>query len=141
MLWIIAIIGCIISLATSLLADHALVRRIPLIGSFAGLERSVNAGVAFSITFPPMLQFFLVVGALLFVLFFASRSPSTRLHQWAFGLIIGGAVANIIDRSIDGFVTDYFQVGAFPVFNVADSCITVGVGLLLLAACLNRNTV
>jgi signal peptidase II len=36
-----------------------------------------------------------------------------------------------MDRLRDGFVTDFFQVASFPVFNVADSCITVGVALLL----------
>ena len=45
-----------------------------------------------------------------------------------------GAVGNLIDRSILGFVTDFFEFGFvdFPVFNVADSCIFIGVGMLML---------
>jgi signal peptidase II len=54
------------------------------------------------------------------------------MSQAGFGLILGGALANVVDRFPDGLVTDMIQVGAFPVFNVADSCITVGLGLLLL---------
>ncbi len=47
-------------------------------------------------------------------------------------MIVGGALGNVIDRIRDGAVTDFFQVGGFPIFNVADSFITVGVGVLLL---------
>ena len=54
-----------------------------------------------------------------------------KLNAAAFGLIIGGALANIADRLPDGLVTDYIQVGTFPVFNLADSCITVGAVLLI----------
>ena len=62
----------------------------------------------------------------------AYRERKHALAQIAFGLIIGGAVGNIIDRIPDGLVTDYFQVGTFPIFNVADSAITIGAALLLL---------
>ena len=48
------------------------------------------------------------------------------------GLLLAGAVGNMIDRIRFGFVTDFIAVGRFPVFNVADSCVTVGVALMLL---------
>ena len=50
----------------------------------------------------------------------------------AFALILGGAVGNIADRLRLGYVVDFFDLHWFPVFNVADSCITIGVLLLLL---------
>jgi signal peptidase II len=50
----------------------------------------------------------------------------------AFALILGGAIGNIVDRVRLGYVVDFFDLRWFPVFNVADSCITVGVCLLLL---------
>jgi len=50
----------------------------------------------------------------------------------AFALILGGAVGNIVDRIRLGYVVDFFDLRWFPVFNVADSCITIGVCLLLL---------
>ena len=50
----------------------------------------------------------------------------------AFALILGGAIGNIADRIRLGYVVDFFDLRWFPVFNVADSCITIGVALLLL---------
>jgi signal peptidase II len=44
---------------------------------------------------------------------------------------LGGAVGNLIDRLTIGYVVDFVSVGQFPVFNVADSSITVGVAILL----------
>ncbi|MBI3619497.1 signal peptidase II [Candidatus Peregrinibacteria bacterium] len=110
------------------IVDRFLDHRVAIVGSFAGLERSFNAGVAFSVHLPA--QSFLVVVALTLVIVAAIRSERTRLNAVAFGLIIGGALGNILDRAIDGLVTDYIQVGTFPVFNLADSCVTVGVALL-----------
>jgi len=60
-----------------------------------------------------------------------------RLQPFAFALIIGGAIGNVIDRLIHGAVVDflYFHVGrhGWPAFNLADSAITLGVGLMLWA--------
>jgi signal peptidase II len=50
----------------------------------------------------------------------------------ALAMQLGGAVGNMVDRIHQGFVTDFISVGAFPVFNVADSSISVGVVVLLL---------
>jgi signal peptidase II len=48
----------------------------------------------------------------------------------ALGLQLGGAVGNLVDRVRYGYVVDFFDVGIWPVFNVADSAIVVGVGIL-----------
>jgi signal peptidase II len=70
------------------------------------------------------------------------RRLQGRLLQTACGLIVGGAVGNIIDRVRWGAVADFFDfhVGGwhFATFNVADSCITIGVALWLLDAVVNR---
>jgi len=64
----------------------------------------------------------------------------TGLEVAGFGLIAGGAAGNLLDRItrgsglLDGAVVDWIQFPNFPVFNFADSAITVGVGLLLIAA-------
>ena len=60
----------------------------------------------------------------------AARSPLVRL---AFGAIVGGAVGNIVDRFHYGYVVDFIDLRWWPVFNVADSCITIGVALLVLS--------
>lgn len=55
------------------------------------------------------------------------RVPSTL----AAGLIVGGGIGNVVDRMLGGTVVDMFDIGRWPTFNVADTCITVGVALLL----------
>jgi signal peptidase II len=74
-----------------------------------------------------------VVGvALALVVLLALAKAESLLSHTGFGVIIGGAMANIVDRYPDGLVTDFIRVGTFPSFNAADSFITVGVLLLLL---------
>lgn len=136
----IAVAGGGVSILLSLLSRQFLSERIPLAGSFAGLELSFNPGVAFGISFSPLLQVSLIMIALLVVAWMAFWSvrlprthcePMVRSYALAYGLILGGGIANIVDRIPDGLVTDYFQIGTFPIFNMADSCITIGAGLLL----------
>ena len=71
---------------------------------------------------------------LLFYSWYRQDGASTATHL-IFGLILGGAIGNIIDRVRFGFVIDFFDLHWWPVFNVADSAISVGiVSLLLLIA-------
>jgi len=98
-----------------------------------------NAGVAFGIQLPFVLQAVLIPCVFAIVLVLAYQSRKLRIPSIGFGLIIGGALANIVDRFDDGFVTDFIDVGWWPSFNIADSCITVGVGLLLLYEFLTRS--
>ena len=113
------------------LAEFFLERPIPLIGQFASFSLIENRGVAFGIALPPLLQHLLIGGALLIVLVLAWRARHDRVSALGFGLILGGAFANIIDRIGDGLVTDFIRIGSFPTFNIADSGITVGVLLLI----------
>ena len=48
------------------------------------------------------------------------------------GLQLGGAIGNLIDRISSGYVTDFISIGTFPVFNVADASISIGVAILIL---------
>jgi len=121
----------IMSLAAKLAADAWLHERVAIAGSFVGLQPSQNPGIAFGLRLPPVFQELLILVALAFVIVLARRSTETRLSRIGYGLIIGGALGNIADRTLDGLVTDFFQIGTFPVFNVSDSCITVGVLFLL----------
>jgi signal peptidase II len=66
-----------------------------------------------------------------FYLWYRREGASTSVHI-AFALIFGGAVGNIIDRLHFGYVHDFIDFRVWPVFNVADSAITIGVCLLLL---------
>lgn len=75
---------------------------------------------------------FLVIAAILYYF------PRVEHGDWslrlAMGLQLGGAIGNLIDRlTRDGRVTDFISIGSFPVFNIADSSISVGVVVLLLS--------
>lgn len=106
---------------------------------FLALYRTYNTGVAFSM-FSWMGDKGLIVLSLLviaFVLYLASRTTSGQvLARTGFALIIGGAIGNLIDRSIYGHVIDYIlfhtPVWSFAVFNLADTFITIGAGLVIL---------
>ncbi|MCK5849170.1 MAG: signal peptidase II [Caldisericia bacterium] len=67
-----------------------------------------------------------VILALIYYLF-------KRIPWVPVSLIIGGAIGNILDRYLYGYVVDFIKVGSFYVFNIADVCVTVGAGLLLLS--------
>ncbi|MDD5041071.1 MAG: signal peptidase II [Candidatus Peribacteraceae bacterium] len=127
--FLIAVLSAGVSVIAAVAADSLLLQRISILGSFVGLQHALNPGVAFGISFAPLLQISLIAVALLAVAWMARKTKGT-VERVAYGLILGGGIANIIDRLPDGLVTDYFQVGTFPVFNVADSCITVGVLML-----------
>lgn len=128
-------VSLLLSVASALLIDLFLVARIPLLGSFVGFELSHNPGIAFGFRLPPVLQEILIAVALVIVGIIAVRHvrqvAGCKLPTISFGLILGGGIANIIDRIPDGLVTDFIQIGTFPTFNIADSCITVGAALLL----------
>jgi signal peptidase II len=96
-----------------------------------------NPNAAFSLPgFPGM---FLIVTVIVFVLVIRAlpRAPSLAAGL-AYGLVVGGALGNAVDRALrtpgfpSGAVVDWIDLGWFPVFNAADSAITVGAGLLVL---------
>ena len=62
----------------------------------------------------------------------ATRPPRNPPVAWGLALILGGAAGNLIDRVRFGYVLDFIDVRVWPVFNLADSAITIGVGLLVL---------
>jgi signal peptidase II len=75
----------------------------------------------------------LTVVALLFVGFLFARDPARRWMWVAAGLLVGGALGNLIDRIRMGEVTDYIDVLTWPPFNLADVAITLGVAVLALS--------
>lgn len=104
-----------------------------------------NTGVAFGLfashgdATGTLLLLALGLVAFLFVGYYFWLLPaSDRIGLWALSLVLGGAVGNLLDRWVQGGVTDFidFYVGAWHwhTFNVADSAISVGIGLMLLGA-------
>ena len=93
-----------------------------------------NTGGAFGL-FPGVgLPFILVAIAVVVIIVLYSRQIATGpwFLRLAFGLQLGGAVGNLVDRIAFGYVTDFINFRWWPVWNVADSCIVVGTILLLI---------
>lgn len=142
-LWVPAMLALVIIVLDQLskawivatLGPLTLTKFIPLFGDWARLVYSHNTGVAFSL-FSGQSNLLTVIalsilGGALYV--YWTQLPNTRLLvQVAMGLIAGGALGNLIDRVRLGYVVDFIQIGWWPIFNVADSAICIGAGLLLL---------
>lgn len=108
---------------------------LPIAGSWLSLTLMHNTGVAFGL-FQGIPHFFTITSALISIgamYFYRFHLPNRIWVQICIGLIVGGAIGNIIDRVRYAYVIDFIRVSWFPgIFNMADSAITVGV--LLLAA-------
>jgi signal peptidase II len=104
---------------------------IPYFRYFA-LTYVENTGVAFGMfrgrNSPLILISVLLIAGLLW--WRRTVSPTQRLTHASILLVVGGALGNLYDRIAYGFVVDFFDFKVWPVFNVADSCITVGACLL-----------
>lgn len=111
---------------------------VPLLPVLA-LYRTYNLGVAFSLLSGMEREFIVGMRIVIvaFVLWLSRRTPKDRPFAHAgFALIIAGAIGNLIDGFIYGHVIDYIlfhtATWSFAVFNLADSFITVGAGLVIL---------
>ena len=132
-----AIAGAVVALDwwTKQWATRTLAFRPPVevLGEFVRFTYTRNSGVAFGIgagvPFPYYLFSIIAVGVILYL--FVRRQVPSLQRQLALSLILGGAVGNLIDRVSAGEVVDFIEVGYgrwhWPVFNVADSAVTIGV--------------
>lgn len=107
-----------------------------IVPGFFSLFYIQNEGAAWGIFQGKMVFFYLVtllvVGYLIYM--FQQEKNKTKLVGISFALILSGAIGNFIDRFLNGYVVDMFRLDFinFPIFNVADVCLTVGVVLMLI---------
>ncbi|HKX19625.1 MAG TPA: signal peptidase II [bacterium] len=94
-----------------------------------------NTGIAFSLLrgLPPAAIVLLALTVLAVALYNRSAWPRTIAVRCGLGLVLGGAAANVVERLRFGYVIDYLDIHVWPVFNLADSAIALGAGLLVLA--------
>lgn len=105
---------------------------VPVLGGLLSFTLTLNTGAAFSIlsgknTFLIVLS----VVVIIFIIYTSFRLPATVLTRSAVGLILGGAVSNLFDRLAYGSIVDFINFHIWPVFNLADAAISVGVLLLI----------
>ena len=93
-----------------------------------------NTGVAFGLFQNQNLLFAVLsfIISLVILVFFNKLTEDIGLLKLALSMQLGGSVGNLIDRLTIGHVTDFVSVGNFPVFNIADASITIGVALMIL---------
>ena len=108
---------------------------LPIIPGVFELHYAENRGVAFSMLQDQRWVFIplsVIMTVALIVLLARSPMRQSKLFSFATVLIISGAIGNLIDRILLGYVIDflYFSLIDFPIFNVADCCVVVGAGLL-----------
>jgi signal peptidase II len=106
---------------------------LPLLPPLLHLTYIQNAGAAFGL-FKGQQVLFIVLSLLVMgviVRELVTKRSMAAATQWGCGLVLGGATGNLIDRLRLGYVIDFIDLRVWPVFNVGDSAITVGVALLI----------
>lgn len=129
---------------------------VQILGTFLVFTHQLNPAGAMSIRLgPPLFYTVVTVCVAAFLAYTLIQRPPAKYTRWALVLVLGGAVGNLIDRLRLGAVVDFIDVEFFdfslpaidfgpihvpgdimtrwPVFNVADSCVSVGIVLLVLA--------
>lgn len=110
------------------------------LSQYARLLHWHNTGIVFGL-FQNISKVFNLLPAIIsaaIILYFSRIPREDRLIRLSMILYLGGGLGNLIDRLTQGFVTDFISVGSFPVFNIADASITIGVVLLALGVYLNE---
>lgn len=131
-------------------ASHmALYESIPIVPNWFDITYTQNPGAAFSmfVNLPPQVRLLMLCAlsaiACIVLVVILARTEEVTLTSFALALILAGAAGNLIDRALrSGHVIDFIRVhyysASYPIFNVADSAISVGVALILLTSLFAR---
>ena len=125
--------------ASKIILDNVLSlgKSITIFDKFLYITKVYNDGISFSmLTGKRWLIVFFSILILIFLYFYMKKFKENKRNIIAFSLIFGGLLGNLIDRIIYGYVVDYLRFIIFdynfPIFNLADICITIGVILLII---------
>lgn len=138
--WAVFLMGAD-QITKTLILNHYQLGDSTLITSFFNIVRAHNTGAAFSfLSDAGGWQRWLFTGiglaATIFIVWQLRAHPGQKLFSFALSSILGGAVGNVVDRLMHGYVVDFLQFHYagwyFPSFNLADSAITVGAACLIL---------
>lgn len=130
----------IVDLISKLVIDKLLKinETISIINNFFSITKVFNRGASFSMFIGYRLLFILIGIITIVVLFkYLNNFKINNRNIFAFSLLIGGIIGNLIDRVIYGYVIDFLDFNIFgydaPIFNIADTCICIGAFLLFYA--------
>ncbi len=140
-IYIVAIVLFVLDQFTKYLVEEYLISTVPIIGSFFTLEKVHNIGAAWGILGGSTFFLVLVSAVALIVLneYLRYEKKFNKISVFGYGLLMGGILGNLIDRILYGYVIDFlsFTFGSyqFPVFNLADMGIVIGIGFLFIEIC------
>ena len=136
MIWAVMILGVLADRITKILAAGYLPYEVPvpIIGNIFSLEYIHNKGAAWSILDGRVgLLLIITVAVTIFIAWLLHKTPKEqKFMRFSYALLISGALGNIIDRVYYGYVIDFLRFPNFPVFNIADCCVTVGIALIII---------
>ena len=126
------LIGLIIVILDQIIKNLMIKNTITIINNFLNLVYTQNIGAAFGIGS----RIFVTIASLvifIIILLFIILDKNRKKRAIPYMLIISGTISNLIDRIYRGYVIDYIQINIFnfPVFNIADICIVIGVLILI----------
>jgi signal peptidase II len=112
---------------------------VPVIGQLVAITNVRNSGAAFGVA-PALTGIFLVASVVVAIglAVYVARNPGNLQADAVLGLIMGGTLGNGFERITYGTVTDFINFHFWPVFNVADSAISIGVVALLVGYVLRK---
>ena len=110
---------------------------IEILPTLFNIHKVYNYGVAFSFLENKRYLILLFSLILIYFLFNLIKDlPNTKKYDILFGVILGGIIGNLLDRVFRGYVIDYLETFifgiSFPIFNLADICITLGIIIMVL---------
>lgn len=146
---ILTLIFLLVDIVSKLLISRYILleKSIKIINNFLYITYVRNTGAAWSMfssrsVLVLIVSFFIIVGIVLYV---NKNRPKDKIERLAYSMILGGALGNFVNRIVYGYVIDFIDVKIFkydyPIFNLADSFIVIGVILLVVYAwrCENGN--
>lgn len=138
---VIALATLILDQVSKSLAVQYVQQPFFIIPDFFSFEYHENTGIAFSLPAP---QLFIIIATCALIaigIYFAQKELNFQkpLTQILFGISCGGAIGNLIDRILFGSVRDFIAIGSYPVFNIADMGLTIGIlGIVFFARQLSK---
>ena len=115
---------------------------VPVVRDIFHLTLVHNTGAAFGIFKNETLLFIAIsfLAIILIVIFMRKKRDLFFPRDIALSLVLGGALGNLIDRLRFGYVVDFLDLRIWPVFNIADSAITIGTILMIISLCIRSSS-
>ena len=113
---------------------------VSVLGKFVQLHYILNPGMAFGVNVGNRFFYIFFTGlAIIIILIFMFKLDEVqRWPRLALAMILGGAIGNLIDRIAIGKVLDFIKIGFWPIFNVADIMVTIGMIVLIIMVLFDR---